>query len=206
VSDPEDNPQGQGKGSQEEKGETPNIPQEVPESTGKGEVKQEKTGGRKRTKPDPQEALKKRLDALDAIDRAMLAFISEHPAATNEEIGAQVGMGRTAIIKRRQSPAFKRALTELMMPVMKVLQRYGGDAARLLGRQLRSDDGRLAQGAGVALLKYIVGESLNIGTKDQDHGMSDKEAILLGEAFRKSLEKSEDRKTTKDKKPPKPSE
>lgn len=87
---------------------------------------------------------------LDPTDIAILKLVLNHPTLTQEQVGALVGLGRTAVGIRMNAAKFKRAIDEAGRSALEVFQSNQARAARVLGDLLGSPDDRIKIRAAIA--------------------------------------------------------
>lgn len=90
-------------------------------------------------------ALEERLGigVLDEVDKGILGIVLQRPATTDREIGVLVGLSREAVNRRRNRPAFAKALQESQLDALTIIQSNQATAARTLGTLLADTDPRL---------------------------------------------------------------
>lgn len=95
---------------------------------------------------------------LDELDRRIIQIISENPSITDEEIRKIPGitLARSAVNARRQNPEFKRVIAELFKPAKKILEEAQPEAARVMRKLLRNEDGYLKVKAAAQILKPVL--------------------------------------------------
>lgn len=136
------------------------------------------------------------IEAAQELDRVSLSILGEirrTPRITVLQLAERVGVHRTTIIDRMKEPAFKRAQAEMMLSTTEVLDRYGPEAARVLGRQLNVRDEKIKQGAAGTILRHVIGDRLRIEAHAEvrlPEDMSPTDAIELA---RLALEESKKR-------------
>jgi hypothetical protein len=120
---------------------------------------------------------------LDEVDRRMVQELIANPAASNKALASLLDMERRQIGKRRKNPEFQRVLAEYQRPCQDILKQAQPIAARVLKRQLQSNNEKLAFQAAIKILKPVIAlmndgedEKLTIKMK-----MTDGRVMILGQ-------------------------
>lgn len=103
---------------------------------------------------------------------------------SDEEVGKAVGLGRLAVNRRKNKPAFKAAIAESQLDALTIFRKNQANAARRLGELVNSNDLDVALRASIEHLKPLLrDEGSGAG---QDGGELDR---LLEDAERRRAER-----------------
>jgi hypothetical protein len=134
---------------------------------------------------DPQKSGQSvQTDALDAVDKKMLALEIERPGIKSSDIAAQVGLQRDTVTRRRKAPLYQRALHEALKSPLDIIRDGQAKAARKLIKLLDAttytvdghvvDDVKTQLSAAATILRPVLPHAVAHGTSD------DFEATLSG--------------------------
>lgn len=107
-------------------------------------------------------------DVLAGLDTKAVAILQElrrNPGMSMVKIAARLRMDRSTVADRIKDPRFQRALHEITLSAVALLDRYAPDAARKLGELSQHKDPKIADRASGRILRHHLGVTVNVGRK-----------------------------------------
>lgn len=124
----------------------------------------------------PHSGLAAQADALDALDKRILALELERPGITNKAISEVIELKPNAISQRRKAPLYQRTLHEALKGPLEIIKDGQAKAARklikLLDAKKTTPDGQVVDdtatqlSAAATILKPVLPHAVIHGTTD----------------------------------------
>lgn len=99
---------------------------------------------------------------LSDFDRSLIMLIKENPNISDSQLAKIFECTRKKIANHRNNEVVQAILKELDKSALEVLLESQSEAARLLKRQLKDSDPKIAQGAAKEILKGVLKEGVEV--------------------------------------------